>query len=59
MSNNVTAIWVGPGDAILPDGTHLQPHVTKVQINASEAAESDNWQVVTNNSKDVKPKIKG
>lgn len=45
MAKTVKARWVGPYEADLPDGTHLVPGETVVEISAGEAEGSDNWEV--------------
>lgn len=44
MAKTVKALWVGPFEADLPDGTHLVPGETVVEVSAGEAAESDHWE---------------
>ena len=45
MAKTVKARWVGPFEADLPDGTHLVPGETGVEISAGEAELSDHWDV--------------
>jgi hypothetical protein len=42
----VTARWVGPFQAELPDKTVLVPHETVVEVSAHEAVNSEYWQPV-------------
>lgn len=45
-SETVKALWVGPFEAELPDGTKLVPRETVVEIPVGEAEESDYWEPV-------------
>lgn len=44
MAKTVKARWIGPFEADLPDGTHLVPGETVVEIPAGEAESSAHWE---------------
>jgi hypothetical protein len=43
--STVTATWIGPYGYKLADGTVLETGVTKVELPAGEARDSDHWQI--------------
>lgn len=45
MAKTAKALWIGPYEADLPDGTHLVPGETVVEVSAGEAEASDHWEV--------------
>lgn len=54
MPKTVKARWIGPFEADLPNGTHLVPGETVVEISAGEAEGSDHWETQGGSNKTSK-----